>query len=241
MVKQARDLVRRGALGKILKVVAEYPQGWLLRPIDAEGQKQAAWRTNPEQAGASACVADIGTHAENLARYVTALRIDELCADFTTFVEGRRLEDDANLLLRYKGGARGVLCASQILAGEENDFNTRVYGTEASLEWHQENPDYLIVKYPDTPRQVLRRGSAYSSNAARLATRLPPGAPEAFIEAFANIYREAARAIHAEVNGDLIPEDFPTVDDGLEGMAFIATAVQSAKAGGVWAKMPAST
>jgi predicted dehydrogenase len=243
MAKEARELVQRGALGTILKVVAQYPQGWLLRPIDAEGQKQAVWRTNPEQAGASACVADIGTHAENLARYITSLRIEELCADFTTFVEGRRLEDDASLLLRYKGGARGVLCASQILAGEENDFNIRVYGTKASLEWHQESPDHLIVKYPDAPRQVLRRGSAYVSDAARRATRLPPGGPEAFIEAFANIYREAARAIRAEVNGDLTPEDldFPTVDDGLEGMAFITTAVQSAKAGGVWAKMAAST
>ncbi len=223
MAKEARELVQRGALGTILKVVAQYPQGWLLRPIDAEGQKQAVWRTNPEQAGASACVADIGTHAENLARYITSLRIEELCADFTTFVEGRRLEDDASLLLRYKEGARGVLCASQILAGEENDFNIRVYGTKASLEWHQESPDHLIVKYPDAPRQVLRRGSAYVSDAARRATRLPPGGPEAFIEAFANIYREAARAIRAEVNGDLTPEDldFPTVDDGLEGMAFI--------------------
>jgi len=240
MVKEARELVQRGALGTILKVVAQYPQGWLLRPIDAEGQKQAVWRTNPEQAGASACVADIGTHAENLARYITFLRIEELCADFTTFVEGRRLEDDASLLLRYKGGARGVLCASQILAGEENDFNIGVYGTKASLEWHQESPDHLIVKYPDAPRQVLRRGSPYVSDAARRATRLPPGGPEAFIEAFANIYREAARAIRAEINGDLTPEDldFPTVDDGLEGMAFITTAVQSAKAGGVWAKMP---
>ncbi|MGC1300635.1 MAG: Gfo/Idh/MocA family oxidoreductase [Alloacidobacterium sp.] len=243
MAKEARELVQRGALGTILKIVAQYPQGWLLRPIDAEGQKQAVWRTNPEQAGASACVADIGTHAENLARYITSLRIEELCADFTTFVEGRRLEDDASLLLRYKGGARGVLCASQILAGEENDFNIRVYGTKASLEWHQERPDHLIVKYPDAPRQVLRRGSPYVSDAARRATRLPPGGPEAFIEAFANIYREAARAIRAEVNSNLTPEDldFPTVDDGLEGMAFITTAVQSAKAGGVWAKMPAST
>jgi predicted dehydrogenase len=243
MVKEARELVQRGALGTILKIVAQYPQGWLLRPIDAEGQKQAVWRTNPEQAGASACVADIGTHAENLARYITSLRIEELCADFTTFVEGRRLEDDASLLLRYKGGARGVLCASQILAGEENDFNIGVYGTKASLEWHQESQDHLSVKYPDAPRQVLRRGSPYVSDTARRATRLPPGGPEAFIEAFANIYREAARAIRAEVNGDLTPEDldFPTVDDGLEGMAFITTAVQSAKAGGVWAKMPAST
>ena len=243
MVKEARELARRDALGTILKVVAEYPQGWLLRPIDAQGQKQAAWRTDPEQAGSSACVADIGTHAENLARYVTGLKIEELCAEFTTFVEGRRLEDDASLLLRYEKGARGVLCASQILAGEENDFSLRVYGSKASLEWHQESPNELTVKYPDAPRQILRRGNAYLSDASLRATRLPPGGPEAFIEAFANIYREAVRAIRAEVNGDPAPEDldFPTVYDGLEGMAFIATAVQSATTGGVWTKMPATT
>ena len=141
-----------------------------------------------------------------------------------------RLEDDASLLLRYKGGARGVLCASQILAGEENDFNIRVYGTEASLEWHQENPDHLIVKHPDTPRQVVRRGGACSSSPARLATRLPSGAPEAFIEAFANIYREAARAIRVEVNGDLIPEDldFPTVDDVNHGGKLVEDTIEFA-------------
>jgi predicted dehydrogenase len=137
MVKEARDLVQRGVLGTLLKVVAEYPQGWLLRPVDAEGQKQAAWRTNPQLAGASGCVGDIGTHAENLARYVTGLEIEELCADFTAFVAGRRLEDDGSLLLRFKGGARGVLYASQVSAGEENNLTIRVYGTKASLEWHQ--------------------------------------------------------------------------------------------------------
>jgi predicted dehydrogenase len=137
MVKEARELARGGALGSLLKVVAEYSQGWLLRPIDAEGQKGAAWRTDPQQAGASSCIGDIGTHAENLARYITGLEIEELCADFTTFVEGRRLEDDGNLLLRYRNGARGVLCASQVSAGEENNLSIRVYGTKASLEWHQ--------------------------------------------------------------------------------------------------------
>jgi predicted dehydrogenase len=156
MVKEAREMVRRGDLGKILKVVAEYPQGWLLNPIDAEGQKQASWRTNPEQAGASSCIGDIGTHAENLGRYITGLEIEELCADFTTFIGGRRLEDDGNLLLHYQGGARGVLIASQICAGEENDINIRVYGTKASLEWHQEYPDNLTVRYPDAPRRIFR-------------------------------------------------------------------------------------
>jgi predicted dehydrogenase len=240
MVKEARELVRRGALGSILKVVVEYPQGWLLRPIDAEGQKQAAWRTDPEQAGASACVADIGTHAENLGRYITGLTIEELRADFKTYVAGRRLEDDADLLLRYKGGARGVLHASQILAGEENDFNIRVYGTKASLEWHQENPGDLIVKYPDAAKQVLRRGQPHLSEAAVRATRLPTGAPEGYIEGFANIYREATRAIYAEVNGEVTPQDldFPTVEDGVEGMAFIAGAVQSTKDGGTWTRLP---
>jgi predicted dehydrogenase len=243
MVKEARELVRRGDLGPLMKVVTEYPQGWLLQPIDAEGQKQAAWRTDPERAGASACIGDIGTHAENLARYITDLDIEELCADFTTFVDGRRLEDDASLLLRYKGGARGVLYASQILAGEENDLTVRVYGAKASLEWHQEDPSDLIVKYPDAPRRVLRRGKAYLSDSAMRATRLPTGCPEAFLEAFANLYREAARAIQAEVDGEVTPQDldFPTVEDGLKGMAFIAAAVQSAKAGGVWTKMPAYT
>ncbi|MBV9672530.1 MAG: Gfo/Idh/MocA family oxidoreductase [Verrucomicrobia bacterium] len=239
MVKEAREMVRRGDLGRILKVVAEYPQGWLLDAIDAEGQKQASWRTDPSKAGASSCIGDIGTHAENLGRYISGLEIDELCADFTTFVQGRRLEDDGNLLVRYKGGARGILYASQVSAGEENDINARVYGTKASIEWHQERPDDLIVKYPDAPRRIFRRGNGYVSETAKRFTRLPSGHPEAFIEAFANIYAEAARAIAAEVQGKPIPGDvdFPTVDDGVMGMAFIATAVKSANEGSVWTKL----
>ena len=239
MVKEARERARAGQLGRILKVVAEYPQGWLLNPIDQEGQKQAAWRTDPQRAGSSSCIGDIGTHAENLARYVTGLEIEELCADFSTFVGGRQLEDDGNLLLRYRGGARGVLYASQVSAGEENGLSLRVYGTKASLEWCQEHPNDLTIKYPDAPRQVLRPGNSYLGQAAKRATRLPAGHPEAFIEAFANVYREAAKAIRAEVDGHLAPEalDFPTVEDGVEGMAFIAAAVQSAKAGGIWTKM----
>jgi predicted dehydrogenase len=239
MVKEARELVRSGELGEILKVVAEYPQGWLSKPIDEEGQKQASWRTDPQQAGAAGCIGDIGTHAENLGRYITGLQIDELCAEFTSFVKGRQLEDDANLLIRYKGGAKGVLSASQISVGEENDLSIRVYGIKASLEWHQEDPNELIVKYADKPRRTYRRANEYVSDIAKRFTRLPSGHPEAFVEAFANIYIEAARAIEAEVDGWAIPGDcdFPTVDDGVEGMAFIATAVQSAKAGCVWARM----
>ena len=241
MVKQARELVRSGELGEILKIVAEYPQGWLGQPIDAEGQKQASWRTNPEQAGASSCLGDIGTHAENLARYITGLEIEELCAEFTTFVEGRKLEDDANLLIRYKGGAKGVLYASQISAGEENSLRVRVYGSRASLEWYQEDPNRLFVKYPDAPRRVYRAGNDYLSDSAKRFGRIPAGHPEAFLEAFANIYLEAARAIEAVIDGQPVPPDcdFPTVDSGVEGMAFIATAVKSAKAGGVWTKMVA--
>lgn len=242
MVKEARQRVLAGELGKVLKIVAEYPQDWLLSPIDVEGQKQAAWRTDPARAGASSCIGDIGTHAENLGRYITGLEIEELCADFTTFVEGRRLEDDGNLLLRYHGGARGVLYASQVSAGEENNLSIRVYGTKASLEWQQEHPNELIFKYPDAPRRVYRRGNAYLTDAAKKFTRLPAGHPEAFIEAFANIYLEAARAIEAEAAGLPLPQDldFPTVEDGVLGMAFIDTAVKSAKAGAVWTKLHAS-
>jgi predicted dehydrogenase len=238
MVKEARELVRNGDLGKILKVVAEYPQGWLIQPIDAEGQKQAAWRTDPSRTGASSCIGDIGTHAENLGRYITGLQIDELCADFTTFVAGRRLEDDGNLLVRYQGGAKGVLYASQISVGEENNLSIRVYGTKASLEWHQEHPNELVVKYPDAPRKIYRRGNSYISETAKRFTRLPFGHPEAFIEAFANIYLEAARAVEAVKAGKPIPPDidYPTVEDGVLGMAFIATAVASANNGSTWTK-----
>ncbi|MBV8484466.1 MAG: Gfo/Idh/MocA family oxidoreductase [Verrucomicrobia bacterium] len=238
MVKEARELVRNGDLGKVLKVVAEYPQGWLIQPIEAEGQKQAAWRTDPSRTGASSCIGDIGTHAENLGRYITGLEIDELCADFTTFVPGRRLEDDGNLLLRYQGGARGVLYASQVSVGEENNLSIRVYGTKASLEWHQEHPNELTVKYPDAPRKIYRRGNGYVSDIAKRFTRLPFGHPEAFIEAFANVYLEAARAIEAVKEGKSIPPDvdYPTVEDGVLGMAFIATAVASAKNGSTWTK-----
>jgi len=238
MVKQARQMAHEGDLGRILKVVAEYPQDWLMQPIDAEGHKGAAWRTDPNQAGASSCIGDIGTHAENLGRYITGLEIEDLCADFTTFVPGRRLEDDGNMLIHYGGGARGVLYASQISAGEENNLAIRVYGTKASLEWHQEHPNELTVKYPDAPRRIYRRGNGYIRDKAKKFTRLPPGHPEAFIEAFANIYLEAARAIEAVKGGDPIPAnvDYPTVEDGVVGLQFIATAVQSAQNGGTWTK-----
>jgi predicted dehydrogenase len=236
MVKEARELVRTGQLGKILKVVAEYPQGWLLDKIEATGQKQAAWRSDPKKAGASCCVGDIGTHAENLGRYITGLQIDELCAEFTTFIPGRVLEDDANMLLRYRGGAKGVLHCSQISCGEENNLNIRVYGTKGSLAWQQEHPNELKFIPKNEPARILRRGNNYVSDVAKKFTRLPAGHPEAFIEAFANIYLEAVAAIRARIENKKSLFDFPTVDDGVVGMAFIETAVKSAKSNAKWTK-----
>ena len=236
MVKQARALVRSGALGTLRKVVVEYSQGWLARDIESSGQKQASWRTDPARSGAAGCMGDIGVHAENLARYVTGLRISELCAELTTFVPGRRLDDDGNLLLRFEGGARGVLHSSQIAVGEENNLSLRVYGSEASLEWQQEHPNELIVKYPDRPREILRRGNGYVGEVAQRVTRIPAGHPEGYLEAFANLYREAFRAIAAEVAGEPPPDDLdlPGIDDGVAGMAFIEAAVASARQGATW-------
>jgi predicted dehydrogenase len=233
MVKQAKQLIEEGKLGTIRKVVVEYPQGWLSTPLDAEGMKQAAWRTDPAQAGVSSCMGDLGSHAENLARYITGLEIEELCADMTTFVKGRRLEDDGNVLIHYKGGARGVLYASQISPGEENNLVIRVYGETAGLEWHQENPNYLILKYLDKPMETWTRGSGYLGEAAGSNTRIPFGHPEGFIEAFANIYKAVASTIAAKLTGDKPGRhdlDFPTVVDGAFGVHFIHKTVESGKA-----------
>lgn len=231
MVKQARALVQQGVLGEIRKIVAEYSQGWLATLLEATGQKQAEWRTDPARAGAGA-LGDIGSHAENLARYITGLEIERLCADVTTFVPGRRLEDDANLLVHYKGGAHGILFCSQISVGEENNLRIRVYGTEASLEWHQEEPNFLYVRYANGPTQVYKPGHPFLAPAAQHATRLPSGHPEAFIEAFANIYRNAMRTIAARIAGetpDPLDLDFPTVQDGAVGVHFILKAIESGK------------
>jgi len=236
MVKQARALVRSGTLGALRKVVVEYSQGWLARDIESGGHKQASWRTDPSRSGAAGCMGDIGVHAENLARYVTGLRITELCAELTSFVPGRRLDDDGNLLLRFEGGARGVLHSSQVAVGEENNLSLRVYGSEASLEWQQEHPNELIVKYPDRPREILRRGNGYVGEVAQRVTRIPAGHPEGYLEAFANLYREAFRAIAAEVAGEPLPDDLdlPGIDDGVAGMAFIEATVASARQGAAW-------
>ena len=231
LVKHARELVRSGAIGTVRKVVAEYSQGWLSQLLEATGQKQADWRTDPTRAGAGA-IGDIGSHAEHLARYVTGLEIDRLYADVTTFVEGRRIDDDANMLIQYRGGAKGVLFCSQISVGEENRLSLRVYGTDAGLEWRQEEPNFLTVRRANGPAEVYKPGHPYLARAAQHATRLPSGHPEAFFEAFANVYANAMRTISARLAGDKPDQldlDFPTVDDGLAGVRFILAAVESGR------------
>lgn len=244
MVKLARDLVRQGDLGRLRKVVVQYPQGWLSTRLEQAGLKQAEWRTDPTRSGAAGCIGDIGTHAENLAEYITGLQIVELCADLTTFVRGRRLDDDGTVLLRLQRGVRGVLLASQIAVGEENGLAIRVYGEEKGLEWHQEHPNTLTLRSQDGPLEVWSRGHGYveaRSPAAARATRLPAGHPEAFLEAFANVYRNVAdtiRARRARTRPDPLARDFPTVDDGLRGMVFIETVVKSARSMQKWLKVP---
>lgn len=232
MIRQARALVRDGVLGTIRKIVVEYAQDWLSAPIEAEGNKQASWRTDPAQAGISSSIADIGSHAEHLARYVTGLEPERLCADLTTFVPGRRLEDDANMLLHFSGGARGILYCSQVSTGEENHLRLRVYGTEASLDWRQETPNVLALKRQGRPEEILKRGNDYLAPSAARGARLPPGHPEGFLEAFANVYANAMRTIGARIAGekpDPLDLDFPTVDDGARGVHFIHTAVRSGR------------
>lgn len=233
MVKQARHMVRRGDLGQIRKVIVEYSQGWLSSKLEENGAKQAEWRTDPERSGIAGAMGDIGSHAENLASTITGLEIAEICADLTTFVEGRRLDDDGNLLIHYEGGARGTLITSQVSAGEENNLSIRVYGTEAGLEWRQEKPNYLYFKPAEAPEQVLKRGNEYLCEEARATTRIPPGHHEAFIEAFANVYSGVAAAIR-NGRGDGEVADFPTVYDGARGVHFIVKTVESAGAERKW-------
>jgi predicted dehydrogenase len=240
LVKEARDMIAAGKLGKLRKVVVEYPQGWLATKIEDSGQKQAGWRTDPKRSGAAGCVGDIGTHAENLAEYMTGLKISELAADITAFVEGRALDDDANILLRFEGGAKGVLHCSQISVGEENNLNIRVYGEKGGLEWHQKEPNTLLAKWLDQPMQVLRTGNGYLGSNAAAATRTPPAHPEGYLEAFANIYKNFANAIRARIDGTTVSEvadDYPKIEDGIRGMAFIEAVVASSKANAAWTKL----
>ena len=231
MVKQARAMVEAGDLGDVRKVVAEYSQGWLATPVEREGSKQAAWRTDPKKAGAGA-LGDIGSHAENLAAYVTGLHLDRMCADVRTFVEGRAVDDDANILVRYDGGAGGIVHCSQIAAGRENDLSLRVSGTKGSLTWNQEEPSALVFNPLEGQERVYRRGHDDLYPAAKYASRLPPGHPEAFNEAFANVYSNALRTIAARKVGeepDPLDLDFPTVEDGARGVHFILTALESGR------------
>lgn len=240
MVKQARAMIANGDLGDIRKVVVEYPQGWLSERIEASDQKQAAWRTDPTKSGKAGAMGDIGTHAENLAEYITGLKISALCADLSTFVEGRQLDDDGNVLLRFDNGAKGILHASQIAAGEENDLNIRVYGTKGGIQWFQMEPNSLYVKWLDAPKQVLRTGGAGLYPAALAAARIPAGHPEGYLEAFANIYRNVAMCIRARLQGrqpDALHQDFPTVRDGLRGMHFIDAVVAASASDAKWYPM----
>jgi len=221
----------------------QYPQGWLIKPIERSGSQQASWRTDPKQSGAAGCMGDIGTHAANLAEYISGLKIGEILADLSTFVKGRRLDDDGNCLLRFNNGAKGLLHASQVAIGEENNLAIWIYGENRSLEWHQENPNYLYVKVIDGPVQVWRRGNGYigaKSAAAARCTRIPFGHPEAFIEAFANNYMNFADTIAARIEKrkpDPLALDFPQVSAGVRGMRFIEAVVKSSKMNAKWVKM----
>lgn len=240
MVKQAKQMIKAGALGKIRKVYVEYPQGWLSRLSEREGNAQAAWRTDPKKSGKSGCMGDIGTHAAHLAEYITGLKITHLCADLNVMVEGRMLDDDGNVLLKFENGAAGVLMASQVAAGEENALKIRVYGEKGGIEWAQQEPNTLLVKWLDQPTQILRAGGNYGDRLSSFATqncRTPGGHPEGYLEAFGNIYRNFALTLSARLDGkQASPEqlDFPQVDEGIRGMAFIDNVVASSKSDQKW-------
>ncbi len=259
MVKQARQMIKDGLIGDVRKVIVEYPQGWLYELLEATGQKQAGWRTDPAKSGAAGGIGDIGTHAENLAEYITGLHITELCADLTIFVEGRQLDDDANVLLRFNNGAKGVLHNSQICHGEENDLNIRIYGSKGGLKWKQLDPNTLILTDQDNGSHIYRTGVGNLSAAAAAHTRQPAGHPEGYIETFGNIYRNFSMAVKArwgentatkaEIGGlgqegvyegitgyDAALYDFPGIDEGIRGMAFIDTVIKSNESDEKWTK-----
>lgn len=236
MVRQARAMIERGDLGVIRVVQVQYAQDWLSEPIESDGQKQATWRTDPSKSGAGGCIGDIGTHAYHLACFVTGLELEALCADLSAFVDGRRLDDNAHLLLRFAGGARGMLWASQVAVGNENNLRLGVYGDKGGLAWRQEQPNELsFTPLGEAPRRVTR-GSPAAADAAVAATRIPAGHPEGYLEAFATIYREIATAIRAARDGTAPAGNvlFPTGDDGRVGVAFVDAAVRSSAAGCVW-------
>lgn len=239
MVKQAKAMLKNGDLGTIRKVWVEYPQGWLSKLSEREGNVQAAWRTDPEKSGKSGSMGDIGTHAAHLAEYITGLQITELCADLQIKVEGRMLDDDGNVLLRFNNGANGVLMASQVAAGEENALKIRVYGEKGGLEWHQMEPNTLLLKWLDSPTQILRAGGNYGNLSPFMTSncRTPGGHPEGYLEAFANIYKNFALTLLSELKGEKPTEimlDFPNENDGVRGMAFIENVVNSSNSDIKW-------
>ena len=237
MIKEARELVKSNKIGSIRKVFVSYPQGWLHQLLEASGQKQSAWRTDPSRSGIAGAMGDIGTHAFHLAEYISGLQVTKLCADINIVVEGRQLDDDGAVLLRFNNGASGVLVASQVLSGEENSLEIKVYGDKGGLEWKHTDPNSLLLKWPDQPMQVYRAGTDYLSETARQNTRTPSGHPEGFIEAFANHYRNFAHCVRASLRGEK-PEaawlDFPGVEDGVRGMAFIENVIASGKSETKW-------
>jgi predicted dehydrogenase len=229
-VKEARERIRRGDFGKIRKVFVEYPQGWLSSKLEDAGNAQASWRTDPKRSGKAGCMGDIGTHAHHLAEYVTGLKTVEVCAELNIFVPGRLLDDDGAAFLRFDNGAKGVLMATQIAAGEENAVKIRVYGDKGGLEWLQHEPNTLLVKWSDRPVEIVRTGQGYMSDIAKHNTRTPGGHPEGYLEAFANIYRNFSLTVRAKMNGEAPKAewlDFPTVEDGIRGMQFIDTVVEA--------------
>ncbi len=239
MIRQAKAMVAAGELGEVRLVQGEYPQDWLTTDLEKTGQKQAAWRTDPKRSGAGGCVGDIGTHTYQLATYVSGLTLQELSADLTSFVKGRKLDDNVNAMLRFKGGAKGMIWASQVAPGHENGLKLRVYGTKGGLEWTQADPNYLWFTPFGEPKRLITRGGAGSGPAAGRVTRVPPGHPEGYLEGFANIYTEVARAIEAKRSGKKRDKDvdFPGIEDGVRGMAFVEACVKSSAKNGKWTKL----
>ncbi|MFO0992242.1 MAG: Gfo/Idh/MocA family oxidoreductase [Hyphomicrobiales bacterium] len=239
MIRQAKAMVEAGDLGEIRLVQGEYPQDWLTNPIELTGQKQASWRTDPKQTGAGGCIGDIGTHTYQLMTYVSGLKASELAADLTTFVKGRKVDDNANVMLRFKGGGRGMLWASQVAPGNENGLKLRVYGTKGGLEWTQADPNYLWFTPFGEPKRLITRSGAGANAAAGRVTRVPPGHPEGYLEGFANIYTEVARAIQAKKERRKLEADveFPGIADGVAGMAFIEACVKSSDRNARWTKV----
>lgn len=237
MVKHAKELVKQGTLGKIRKVVVEYKQGWLSRLSEREGNAQASWRTDPKKSGKSGVMGDIGTHAFNLAEYITGLHVTKLCAVLNTMVEGRALDDDGSVFLQFDNGAAGVLLASQVAAGEENNLYIKIYGENGGLEWHQQEPNTLLLKWLDKPTEILRAGLPYLSDIAKQNSRTPGGHPEGYLEAFGNIYKNFALTLSATINNATVDNnviEFPSINEGIRGMAFIESVVKSSQSNDKW-------